>query len=33
MVLAPPLAEEELFEGVELLRTLLQSIVVNTTVQ
>jgi hypothetical protein len=33
MVLAPPLAEEELFEGVELLRTLLQSIVVNTSVQ
>ena len=33
MELAHPLPEEELFEGVELLRTLLQSIVVNTTVQ
>jgi hypothetical protein len=33
MVLAHPLPEEELFEGVELLRTLLQSIVVNTTIQ
>lgn len=33
MVLAHPLPEEELFEGVELLRTLLQSIVVNTHVQ
>jgi hypothetical protein len=33
MVLARPLPEEELFEGVELLRTLIQSIVVNTNVQ
>jgi DNA-binding Lrp family transcriptional regulator len=33
MLLAPPLPEKELFEGVELLRTLLQSIVVNTNVQ
>jgi hypothetical protein len=33
MVLAPPLPEEEMFEGVELLRTLIQSIVVNTNVQ
>ena len=33
MVLAPPLPEEEMLEGVELLRTLLQSIVVNTSVQ
>ena len=33
MVLAPPLSEEEMFEGVELLRTLIQSIVVNTNVQ
>jgi heme oxygenase-like protein len=33
MVLAPPLPERELFEGVELLRTLIQSIVVDTNVQ
>jgi DNA-binding Lrp family transcriptional regulator len=33
MVLAHPLPEKELFEGVELLRTLIQSIVVNTNVQ
>ena len=33
MELAHPLPEKELFEGVELLRTLLQSIVVNTNVQ
>jgi Iron-containing redox enzyme len=33
MALAPPLPEKELFEGVELLRTLIQSIVVNTNVQ
>jgi hypothetical protein len=33
MVLARPLPEEEMFEGVELLRTLIQSIVVNTNVQ
>jgi len=31
--LAPPLPEREMFEGVELLRTLIQSIVVNTNVQ
>ena len=29
MALAPPLPEEEMFEGVELLRTLIQNIVVN----
>jgi len=33
MVLARPLPEKELFEGVELLGTLIQSIVVNTHVQ
>jgi DNA-binding Lrp family transcriptional regulator len=33
MELTHPLPEKELFEGVELLRTLLQSIVVNTNVQ
>ncbi|HEU0108014.1 MAG TPA: iron-containing redox enzyme family protein [Vicinamibacteria bacterium] len=33
MALAHPLPEQELFEGVELLRTLIQSIVVNTSVQ
>ena len=33
MVLAHPLPEKEMFEGVELLRTLIQSIVVNTNVQ
>jgi Iron-containing redox enzyme len=33
MELAHPLPEKELYEGVELLRTLLQSIVVNTNVQ
>jgi hypothetical protein len=33
MELAPALPEKDLFEGVELLRTLLQSIVVNTNVQ
>jgi hypothetical protein len=33
MALAPPLPETEMFEGVEHLRTLVQSIVVNTHVQ
>src|SRR5438309_5587481 len=33
MALAHPLPDKELFEGVELLRTLIQSIVVNTNVQ
>jgi len=33
MMLAHPLPEKDLLEGVELLRTLLQSIVVNTNVQ
>jgi heme oxygenase-like protein len=33
MALAQPLPEKEMYEGVELLRTLIQSIVVNTHVQ
>ena len=29
MALVPPMPEQEMFEGVELLRTLIQNIVVN----
>jgi hypothetical protein len=33
MALAPPMPDKDMFEGVDLLRTLVQSIVVNTHVQ